>query len=136
VAAYCAPAGSVDVYWTPDGRRTLWIAHHAGHAMRDPGYDEIVVGTDGNPGVSVAVDKAKLKDAEKISAALAKAGFTVLKVSAAKKPRDKSVVFAAAGHEAEAKKLAAAVPGGAEVQTLDWKSPLDLVVALGPDAVK
>lgn len=136
VAAQCAPASSIDVYWTPDGKRTLWIAHHAGHAMRDPGYDEIIVGTDGNPGVSVAVDKAKLKDAEKVSAALAKAGFTVLNVTPAKKPREKSVVFAAAGHEEDAKKLAAAVPGGAEVQKLDWKSPLNLVVALGPDALK
>jgi hypothetical protein len=136
VVAHCAPADSLDVYWTPDGKRTLWVAHHFSRAMRDPGFEEIVVGTDGSPGVSVAVDKAKLKEAEKVSVALAKAGFTVLKVTAAKKPRDKSVVFAAAGREADAKKLAAAVPGGAEVQKLDWKSPQDLVVALGPDALK
>ncbi len=135
LAAHCEPAGSVDVYWTPDGKRTLWLAHHSGHSMRDPGFDTLVVGTDGNPGVAVAMDKAQLKDADKVSATLAKAGFTVLSVTPAKKARDKSVVFAAAGHEADAKKLAAAVPGGAEVQKLDWKSQVDLVIALAPNAI-
>jgi hypothetical protein len=136
VAARCAPASSIDVYWTADGKHTVWLAHHSGHSMRDPGSDNLIVGTDGNVGVAIAVDKAKLKAVEKIAPALSKAGFTVLSVTPAKKPRDKSVVFAAQGHEEDAKKLAAAVPGGAEVQKLDWQSPHDLVVALAADAVK
>jgi hypothetical protein len=136
LAARCEPASSIDVYWTADGKHTLWVARHNGHSMRDPGYDSLIVGTDGNVGVALAVDKAKLKAAEQLAPALSKAGFTVLSVTPAKKPRDKSVVFAAHGREEDAKKLAAAVPGGAEVQKLDWQSPHDLVVALGPDAVK
>jgi hypothetical protein len=136
VAAKCDPASAVEVYWTPDGKRTIWVVGHRGRAMRDPGYDDLIIGTDGNPGVAVAVDKAKLRDAEKLSAPFAKAGFTVLSLTPAVKAREKSVVFAAAGHEADAKKLAAAVPGGADVQKLDWKSQVDLVVALGPEALK
>jgi hypothetical protein len=136
LAARCAPASSLDVYWTADGKHTVWLAHHSGHSMRDPGSDDLIVGTDGNVGVAIAVDRAKLKAVEKIAPALSKAGFTVLSVTPAKKPRDKSVVFAAQGHEEDAKKLAAAVPGGAEVQKLDWQSPHDLVVALASDAVR
>ena len=129
-------ANAIDVFWTPDGKHTLFVAHHSGHGMRDPGYDELIIGTDGNPAVGLAVDKSRLKDAEKIAGALGKTGFTVVSITPAQKAREKSVVFAAAGSEADAQRLAAAVPGGATVEKMGWKSPLPLVIALGPAALK
>ncbi len=134
VVGHVSVASSVDVWWTPDGKRTLWVAHHGGHAMRDTGFDELVIATDGTPTVSLAVDKPKLKDAAKVAEKVAKAGFAVTSITPAAKPREQSVVYAAQGREAEAQKLAAAVPGGAQVAKLDWKSPFELVIALGPAA--
>jgi hypothetical protein len=62
--------------------------------------------------------------------ALEEAGFTPTASDLAKGSHAGTVVFAAKGFEAEAKKAAAAFPG-ARVEKLTWKAGFELVVVLG-----
>ena len=70
------------------------------------------------------------------SATISRIIATSSKFSNEKTPRATSVVYAAAGFEAEAQKLAQAVPGGASVAKLDWKAPFEIVVGIGATAMK
>ena len=63
-------------------------------------------------------------------AALEKAGFAPTGQGPADTARPRAVVYAAKGFEADAKRIAAAVPGGASVEALSWKCKFDVVVAL------
>ena len=62
------------------------------------------------------------------------ADSVAVQVEQALKERDASVVYAAPGLEAEAARAAAAIPGGAKVDKLNWKVNAELVVALGKTA--
>lgn len=129
-AAVSPTASSVEVFWAPDGRHTVWVLQHAGTNMRDPGYGEIVVGTAGEPSIAVAASRrSKVKGAQ-AARALLDAGLSVVKLSEARRERPATVVFAAKGQEATAKKAAAAL-GGAAVEAMSWSSPFDVVVAVG-----
>jgi hypothetical protein len=127
---------SVNVSWTADGKHTLWVVYRRGHMVRDPGSSNLIIGTDGTTSVAVVAPREQLKTAQKVAEALSRAGFDVGSVAPAMKPRDKSVVFSDAAHTDLATKLAAAVPGGATVEKLTWRSNFDLVVSLGPGALK
>ena len=76
--------------------------------------------------------------AAKVGAALEAAGIvsTSSKESNEKTPRAATVIYAAAGFEAEAQKVAAAVPGGATVAKLDWKTTFEIIVGIGATAMK
>ncbi|MFT3838702.1 MAG: LytR C-terminal domain-containing protein [Myxococcaceae bacterium] len=127
---------AVSVAWSPDGKHTIWVVHRRGRSIRDEPSDELVIGTDGSPAVAVLAPRAKMGPAKDVAEKLAKAGFEVGSLAPMMKPRDKSVVFGAKNQLELAKKVAAAVPGGATVEALTWHTPFDVVVALGPDALK
>lgn len=136
-AATAAPADAVEVYWSPDGRYTLWLSRIESRGMRDVGSEDLRIGTDGRPSVAVVMDKAKLKESGlKIASLLDQAGFAVLATTAAQKSRPKSVVFARGGLDADAKALAARLPGGATVEPLTWAATTDLVVYFAGGAGK
>ena len=135
--AELSPGNYLDVYWSPDGKFTAWVAVTNSRGMRDPGFQEIVVGTDGRPSIALVMDKDNVKAGLlKLAQTVTKAGFAVVSSGSASKPREKSVVFAAEGLEEQAKALAAVVPGGATVEKLTWKAAARLVVYAGPEAFK
>jgi hypothetical protein len=134
-----ALSGRVRACFAPGGRRVAWIAEREPGIMRDPGDWSILVGPAAGPRIQLVADRALLlQAAAKVGAALEAAGLasTASKVSNEKTARPATVVYAAAGFEAEAQKLAAAVPGGATVGKMDWKAPFDLVVGIGATAMK
>jgi hypothetical protein len=119
-------------------KRVAWIVVRDTGMMRDPGEFLILVGPNGTPRIQLVADKSILADAAaKVGAALETAGFvtTNSKASNEKTPRAATVIYAAAGFEALAQKLAAAVPGGASVAKLDWKAPFEIVVGIGATAL-
>ena len=54
----------------------------------------------------------------------------------AQKPRQKSVVYAEKGFEAQAARVAAALPGGASVEALTWKAGAEVVIAAGSSVLE
>jgi hypothetical protein len=127
--------GEVSPFWL-GADRVLWFMHDKGaNAIRDPETCEVVVTGPGTT-VEVLADEKLLKQETraKVSAALGKANVALVRFGTAKKARDTSVIYAAKGSEAQAKSLAALVPGGATVDALTWKSDCDLVLALGSSA--
>lgn len=133
---FTSTGDNVSVAWTPDGKHTIWVVSRKGRMVRDPGSDTVIIGTDGSPSVAVLAPREKLAPAKGVAEKLVKAGFEIGSVAPMMKPRDKSVVFGAKNQLDLAKKVAAAVPGGATVEPLTWHTPFDVVVALGPDALK
>lgn len=97
----------------------------------------VLVGRTAPPLVELLVDKKKLDQlGPSLSSALGRAGYPPFRTAAAVKPRATSVVYAASGMEAAARLVAAAVPGGAEVQPLSWKTDAEISVAAGATAEK
>lgn len=122
--------GALVVYWAPGGKRTAWFRHTDGTSMRDPGSDELVVGTDGSPSVSVLAPRAKWAAGQAALTTLAGAGFVPLGLSEPKKERPGTTVFVSKGSEADGARAAALFPG-AKVEPMSWASPFDVVVLLG-----
>jgi len=123
-----AGGDGLTVYWAPGGKRTVWVVHHSGTSMRDPGWDDVVVGTTGAPTVEVVAsdEDAAIRAAQP----LCEAGFGVVATGKAKKARDATVVYATRDATETAKQVAAKLPG-ATVAPLTWPSAYDVVVALG-----
>jgi hypothetical protein len=87
-------------------------------------------------GVSPVVEVLASSDlaAAVVEATAASLGGLPVRVGSAQKAREKTVVYAAEGFEAQAQAIAAKVPGGAVVEPLTWKPIGDLVIALGASA--
>jgi hypothetical protein len=131
--------GRIKACFAPGGKRVAWIVERDSGMMRDPGDYAVLIGPNGGPRVQLVADKSILTQAaQKVGAALEAAGIVAgsYKASNEKTPRATSVVYAAAGFEAEAQKLAKAVPGGASVEKLDWKAPFEIIVGIGATAMK
>jgi len=88
------------------------------------------------PAIHVMAHESATAAMEPVLAALAAAGFPAHSGPNALKARTKSVVYSFGGMMEVAKKIAAAVPGGATVEPLTWKSEADIVVAAGTSALK
>ena len=132
----CGGGDTIEAYWSADGTRIIWDVYHRGHAMRDAGYHEYMLGPAGLPRVGVVALKSSLgTSGRKVAEAVGKAGLVVSSLTATKTRRPSSVVYAAKGFEDRAKDLVGKIPGGATVGTIDWKAPYDLIVAVG-DSVK
>ncbi len=132
-------SGEVTPCWSPDARRVAWIVHRRSGMMRDPGDTSILVGPAGGPRIQLVADKSVLAEAAtRVGAALDRAGFATVacKASNEKTPRAATVIYAAPTHEAIAKVMAAAVPGGATVAKIDWRASYDLIVGIGATALK
>ncbi|MGC4121890.1 MAG: hypothetical protein QM765_46380 [Myxococcales bacterium] len=128
----------VTPYWSPDGKRIAWVI--------DDGYQQCgmmscslisaVIGSAGGVNVQLLADNALLSKVVRPAAkAVAAAGLTPAFVGKALKAREKSAIYFAEGFQAQADKIAKALPGGASVEKLTWKSPADIVVAVGASAV-
>jgi hypothetical protein len=132
-------SGRIKSCFAPGGKRVAWIVERDSGMMRDPGDYAVLIGPNGGPRIQLVADKSILAAAaQKVGAALEAAGIiaTASKASNEKKPRPTSVIYAATGFEAEAQKLAQAMPGGATVAKLDWKAPFEIVVGIGATAMK
>jgi len=124
-------------YWSPDGRYIAWLLRSSTWEGMDGSVAMyVVIGSGGGARAQVLAAPDVLKQAgATVTKAVEAAGLTVVLVGKAQKPREQSVVYAAKGFEAAAKRAAAAVPGGATVEPLTWKPGVELVVALGRSAL-
>ncbi len=132
-------SGGVHACFAPGGRRVAWVLVRNSGMMRDTGEWTVLVGPTAGPRIQLVADKAILHEAAaRVGAALDAAGLTPTssKASNDATPRAASVVYAAAGFESDAQKVAAAVPGGATVTKLDWKAPFEIIVGIGATAMK
>lgn len=126
------PTGELTAYWSPDGQRIAFVGTKYGCM----GFheSEVFVETVGEPtGPSVQLLADKNVPGERVlaaQAALEKAGVARIAVGPTKDPRTRTVVYFRKGNEEAAAAVANAVPGGAAVEPLTWRSPFDLVVAL------
>jgi hypothetical protein len=123
---------SLSAWWSADGRQVALVMERpeAG-TMRGPTMPELdVVVSRAAPLVGVLAPKGVSTD--KVATAIASLG--VIQKGEAQTARDSSVVYYAAGYEADAKAIAAKVPGGATVAPMDWKGAQHVVVAVGASA--
>ncbi len=128
----------VTFLWSPDGRRIAWLfqgQRKNGAKERAPNGDllhpsfyEVVIDRTSGPRVQIIGNELLL---DRIAEAIEKAGFAPTGHEAAKETPKQSMVYARKGQEANAKAIAAAIPGGAKVEPLKRKSQFDIVVALG-----
>jgi hypothetical protein len=132
-----AAKGIWQAYPSPDSAHVAWVFSGKEDLGSDQSQDidEVWISGDG----SFAVEILGLMDAKdtalpRVVKALTEAGFPPAKTGKAVKPRKASVVYTAKGAEAKAKAVAAAIPGGATVEPLTWKSDCDVVVAVGDSA--
>ncbi|MBL8915874.1 MAG: hypothetical protein JNM17_34565 [Archangium sp.] len=122
-------AYELEPYWSPDGRYVLWLYRNPHIGAR--------IGSGGGPRAQILGVPKVLAAARDATIRVAEAnGLAVLVTAPALKERDKTVVYAAAGFEADAKKVAAALGGGATVSVLNWKADAELVIALGTAALE
>jgi hypothetical protein len=137
--SYRTGAG-VSPYWAPSSARVVWFSSYRSCAPTGTGDytcdQDWNARVDRTAGPSVQMLAKDLPDSvlEKVSAAVEKAGFVTTNADTAKAAREKSVVYASKTAMDAAKKIATAVPGGATVEALSWKTPYDVVIAVGASA--
>ena len=121
----------VEFVWSPEGRRVAYLIHLES-STDGGGVDyEVTFGPTQGPRVQVLGVKGLGPDAYAAALdALEKAGLTPTVAGEAKEAHASTVVFAAKGFEADARKAAQALPG-ATVAPLTWKPGYELVVVLG-----
>jgi hypothetical protein len=117
----------VYAWWSPDSRRALLelITNDSSTFLLVPGAF---------PRVQVLYPPKAPLDGDalvKVDRLAAKAGLVVAFAGEAQKARPKTVVYVAKGSEAQAKALAALLPGGATVEPLTWKVNASVVIAVG-----
>ena len=119
----------VTAVWSPDARRILLSI------TKDDDADSTSFMVPGPfPRVQVLYPPKKPLDEKAITfvdGLAAKAGCVVSFAGEAKKARPASVIYFAKGNEAEAKALAAALPGGATTEPLSWETTANVVIAIG-----
>jgi hypothetical protein len=128
----------VTPYWSPDGKRVAWLIDEGSRqcGLADCTQLSAVIGSAGGVNVQILADNAILSRVVRpVAKAVAAAGLTPAFVGKALKAREKSAVYFGEGFKAQADQIAAALPGGASVEKLTWKSPADVVVAVGASAV-
>jgi hypothetical protein len=131
---------TVSAWWSPDRRRIAWFMSIVQAKPNGQGDFEIyhrgLVGfapAEG-PRIEIVSRGIPAQTIDRTLAAIEKAGFAPTLVGEAEELRKKTVVYAAGEWAEQAKRVAAAVPGGATVEPLSWKPPYDMVVALGASA--
>lgn len=134
--------------WSPDGSRIAWLlrgqpAVKEGEKLETVGdrgkplyksFYEVVVDRTVGPRIQLAGKEVTPELFEKVAVAIEKEGFAPTSQDTERPMGDKTVVYARRGFEAEGKKIAAVVPGGATVKPLAGKGRFDVIVALGRSA--
>jgi hypothetical protein len=121
----------VEPVWSPDGGRVAYLVHEESATDRNGIGFSVTFGPTQGPRVQVLGVKGTASDVyEEAQSALEAAGLAPVAEGEAKAAHPTTVVFAAKGFEAEAKKAAKALPG-AKVDVLTWKPGYELVVVLG-----
>lgn len=116
-----AVVAAVNPYWH---MRSGHLAGRGAVALVPAGFETQLLRAPGQEAVAQELRAALTPD------------WVVVDVSEALKQRERSVVYAAAGREEAAARLASRIPGGASVEPLTWEVPQAcLVVALGASAV-
>jgi len=128
---------AADVYWSPDSKYVLWLLRTSESvAPGAPVSYTVIVGSGGGPRTQLlAAADILSRVSPKATEAAEGAGLTVVFIGKAKKPRDTTIVYAAKGFEEVASRAAAAMPGGATVEALNWEVAADVVVAVGKSAL-
>jgi hypothetical protein len=134
--------GLVSVFWSPDGRRVALFYEEresckptgtGDFACNDPRREVLMLPVAG-PRVQLLGKSLAPEVFDGVARALDGAGFAVTGQDMAQVARDKTVVYAPKALADAARAIAAAVPGGATVDVLSWKTRFDVVVALGASA--
>jgi hypothetical protein len=132
--------GNVAYAWSPDSRSIGFLyesttCNPSGNGDFNCNQDvRVLVDRTIGPRLKVVSKGLKPASLESAARAVAAAGFRITKREAAQAARTQSVVYAVKAQMEAARKLAAVIPGGAEVQPLTWDKNFDLVVALGASA--
>jgi hypothetical protein len=120
--------------WSPGGHWVGWSQR--GIAMRNSG-EAFAVG----PGIGPQVRYELRANPELMSGRVAEIVKLLerhnqqpIRTGVADTRREQSVIYVRKGHEDEAAVLACLVPGGATTAPLDWKTDVDVVMALGSSA--
>ncbi len=127
--------------WSPDCKFVAWVL--AGYApgrsdrWRVPPYNpsSAVVVSPAGPLIHIMAHRTASHVAEPLRAALDAAGFAPHIGPRARGDRDATVVYARSASRPLAERVAAAVPGGATVDVLNWPTPADVIVAAGRSVV-
>lgn len=120
-----ATRGSVTPLWAPDGRRLAWLVRDEGQNVQTVAI--VPVG----PYVALATLPADADRATNAAQRLEQLGVVPMEILTGDVPAE-TVIYYAPGFEAEARRLAAAAPGGGRVDTLTWTSAADLAIVAGP----
>ena len=120
----------VEPVYSPDGKRVALLIHDVGVSTSPSDSYDIAFGPTSGPRLELLAPKGSPDEAFTTNAAkLEAAGLVPVATDTSQSVHPKTVVYAAPGFEADAKKAAAAL--GATVEPLTWKPGFDLVVALG-----
>ncbi len=134
--------GSVSIHWSPDGRRVALFFQEreacaptgtGDYTCNDPRREVVVLPLAG-PRVQLLGKGLPPDVLDRVARALDGAGFAVTGEDTAQVARDETVVYASRALAGTGRAIAAAVPGGATVDVLSWKTRFDVVVALGASA--
>ena len=138
-----AVISTIDVYWSPDGRRIAWLfqGKSAPPATKpaDPdtapkltGFGELVIDRTIGPRIEIAGDRSLGPETfDRVADAIEKAGFAPTGQRLAKGgPR--TIVYTVNAWKTDAATIAAAIPGGAELRSMPApRSGFEVTVVLG-----
>jgi hypothetical protein len=136
--------GTISVAWSPNCRFVAWFVPSGSYL---PPYnfitDRFNFSAGGStpyyvkpvgPAIDVMAHASQATLATPVLQAIDKAGFPVHLSAPAQQTRTKTQIYAWGTFTEIAKKIAAAIPGGASVEPLTWHTPADIVVAVGASA--
>jgi hypothetical protein len=133
------PQGGWRWVYAPNCSRAVLVSHVAGDEGSRDGYEpagataEVEIIALG-PRVDVMAHTSHQALVEPAAQILAQKGWAVRLAPAAKARRAETAVYAWSRAREAAEAVASALPGGPKVEKLSWKTPADVVVALGsPD---
>jgi hypothetical protein len=128
--------GQAEPFWSPDGRRVAWWLEQSTEDDSAHGPTQYLVIAALGPRVELVVSPEAEALASNAIDQLEAAGVAPIFVSRAAARIERSVVRVAAGREDEARKLAARLPGTAEVEALSAPSLFDFSVVAGPELMQ
>ena len=126
------PNIELNVTWTADDVSVVF-PHGTFESMRGPvGYGGWSAKVPLHPRIEVlASPSIPAADSLRVRDALLDAQAGLVWVGTAQKERERTVVFTPMGREEQGKKLAALIPGGADLDLFTWETSAEMVIGLG-----